>query len=107
MVDLAKIEAVMQWEVLKSPSDIRSFLGLVGYYRRLILHFSKILVPPHSSDEEGVDFWWGLEQQWAFETLRQRLCDAPVLTLPEGVEDFEVYCDASITVLGAVLMQRG
>ena len=51
-----------------------------------------------------VDFRWGPEQQRAFETLRQRLCEAPVLTLPEGVEDFVVFCDASITGLGAVLM---
>ena len=52
-------------------------------------------------------FRWGPEQQAAFETLRQRLCEAPILALPEGVEDFVVYCDASISGLGAVLMQRG
>ena len=52
-------------------------------------------------------FRWGPEQQVAFEILRQRLCEAPILALPEGVEDFVVYCDASISGLGAVLMQRG
>ena len=50
---------------------------------------------------------WGPEQQSTFETLRQRLCEAPLLTLPEGVEDFVVFYDASITALGAFLMQRG
>ena len=49
-------------------------------------------------------FQWGPKQQEAFETLRQRLCEAPILALPEGVEDFVVYCDASISGLGAVLM---
>ena len=107
MVDPAKVEAVMQWETPKSPSDIRSFLGLAGYYRRFIRDFSKIVVPLTRLTRKGVDFRWGPEQQRAFETLRQRLCEAPVLTLPEGVEDFVVFCDASITGLGAVLMQRG
>ena len=54
-----------------------------------------------------MDFRWGPEQQRAFETLRQRLCEALVLTLPEGVEDFVMFCDASVTGLGVVLMQRG
>ena len=97
----------MQWETPKSPSDIRSFLGLVGYYRRFIRDFSKIVVPLTRLTRKWVDFRWGPEQQRAFETLHQRLCEAPVLKLPEGVEEFVVFCDASITVLGAVLMQRG
>ena len=61
----------------------------------------------HSSDEEGVNFRWGPDKQTTFKTLRQRLCKPPVLTLPEGVEDFVVFCDAYITGLGVVLMQRG
>ena len=107
LVDPAKIEAVMQWEVPRSPSEIRSFLGLAGYYRRFIQDFSKIAVPLTRLTKKSVVFRWGPEQQAAFETLRQRLCEAPILTLPEGVEDFVVYCDASITGMGAVLMQRG
>ena len=103
MVDLAKIEAVMQWEFLNSPSNIRGFLGLEGYYRRFIHDFSKIAVP--LTTRKGVDFWWGPEQQRAFKTLRHQLCESPVLTLPKGVEDFVVFCDASITGLGAALMQ--
>ncbi|CAH1438308.1 unnamed protein product [Lactuca virosa] len=74
------------------------------YYRRFILDLSKIVVPPTRLTRKGVDFQWGPEQQTAFETLRQRLCEALVLTLPEGVEDFVVFCNASITGLGAVLM---
>ena len=104
LVDPAKIEAVMSWEVPKSPSEIRSFLGLAGYYRRFIRDFSKIVVPLTRLTRKGVVFSWGPEQQASFETLRHRLCEAPVLALPEGIEDFVVYCDASISGLGAVLM---
>nr|KAJ0210710.1 hypothetical protein LSAT_V11C400211960 [Lactuca sativa] len=96
LVDPAKIEAMMQWEVPRSPSEIWSFLGLAGYYRRFIQNFSKITVPLTRLTKNLVTFSWGPEQQTTFETLRQRLCDAPILTLPEGVDDFVVYCDASI-----------
>ena len=91
----------------RSPSEIRSFLWLAGYYRRFIRDCSKIVVPLTRLTRKGVTFSWGREQQTSFETLRQRLCEAPVLAFPEGMEDFVVYCDASILGLGAVLMQRG
>ena len=70
LVDPAKIEAVMSWEVPKSPSEIRSFLGLAGYYRRFIRDFSKIVVPLTRLTRKGVVFSWGLEQQASFENLR-------------------------------------
>ena len=104
LVDPAKIEDVMQWEVLRSPIEIRSFLGLAGYYRRFIQDFSKIDVPLTRLTRKAMVFRWGPEQQAAFRTLRQILCEAPILALPEGVEDFVVYCDASISGLGVVLM---
>ncbi|KAJ9567489.1 hypothetical protein OSB04_003455 [Centaurea solstitialis] len=106
-VDPAKIEAVMNWEVPKAPTEIRSFLGLAGYYRRFIQDFSKIAVPLTRLTKKSEPYVWGSEQQMAFDTLRQKLCEAPVLTLPEGVEDMTVYCDASRLGLGCVLMQRG
>ncbi|GJS11115.1 reverse transcriptase domain-containing protein [Tanacetum coccineum] len=77
-VDPSKIEAVKNWKTPTTPSEIRSFLGLAG-----------------------------VEQEEAFQTLKNNLCDAPILTLPDGVEDFMVYCDASNQGLGCVLMQRG
>ena len=61
LVDLAKIEVVMQWVVLKSPLDIRSFQGLVEYYQRFIQNFSKIAVPFTCPTRKGVDFQWGPE----------------------------------------------
>ena len=96
----------MSWEVPRSPTEIRSFLVLAGYYRRFIRDFSKIAVPLTKLTRKGVAFAWGPEQQASFETLHQRLCEAPVLALPEGMEDFVVYCDASILGLGAVLCRE-
>ncbi|GJX61356.1 putative reverse transcriptase domain-containing protein [Tanacetum coccineum] len=78
-VDPAKIKSIKDWASPKSPTEIRQFLGLAGYYRRFI---------------EG------------FQLLKQKLCSAPILALPEGSEDFIAYCDASKKGLGAVLMQR-
>ncbi|KAJ9556412.1 hypothetical protein OSB04_011026 [Centaurea solstitialis] len=103
----AKVEAVMKWETPKSPTKIRSFLGLAGYYHRFIQDFSKVAVPLTKLTRKNVSFIWGELQQSAFETLRQKLCEALVLMLPEGVEDMTVYCDASYHGLGCVLMQRG
>ncbi|KAJ9556097.1 hypothetical protein OSB04_010711 [Centaurea solstitialis] len=106
-VDLAKNEALMNLEVPKAPTEIRSFLGLAGYYRRFTQDFSKIAVPLTRLMKKSEPYIWGSEQQMTFETLRRKLCEAPVLTLPDGVEDMTVYCDASRLGLGCVLMQRG
>ncbi|GJW10895.1 putative reverse transcriptase domain-containing protein [Tanacetum coccineum] len=80
-VDPSKIEAVKNWKAPTTPSEIRSFLRLASYYRRFI--------------EE------------AFHTLKDILCNAPILSLPDGIKDFVVYCEASNQGLGCVLMQRG
>lgn len=88
-------------------SDIQSFLGLAGYYWRFISDFSKIAVPLTRLRRKDVNFRWGPEKQATFETLRQNLFELTVLTLTKGVEDFDVYYDASVIGLGAVLMQRG
>lgn len=97
----------MSWEVPKTPTEIQSFVGLAGYYRTFIHDFFKITVPLTKLTRKGVDFKCGDEQQQAFETLRQRLCEAPVLTLPQGVDNMMVYCDASLLGIGFVLMQKG
>ncbi|GJR47198.1 reverse transcriptase domain-containing protein [Tanacetum coccineum] len=106
-VDPSKIEAVKNWKTPTTPSEIRSFLGLAGYYRRFIANFSKIAKPLTSLTQKNQKYVWGVEQEEAFQTLKSNLCDAPILTLPDGVEDFVVYCDASNQGLGCVLMQRG
>ncbi|GJZ63331.1 putative reverse transcriptase domain-containing protein [Tanacetum coccineum] len=105
-VDPAKIEAVKNWASPTTPSEIRQFLGLVGYYRRFIEGFSKIAKPMTELTQKNQKFDWGEEQEEAFQLLKQKLCVAPILALPEGSDDFVVYCDASIKGLGVVLMQR-
>ncbi|GJZ04510.1 putative reverse transcriptase domain-containing protein, partial [Tanacetum coccineum] len=82
------------------------FLGLAGYYRRFIEGFSKIAKPMTKLTQKKVKFEWGDKQEAAFQLLKQKLCSAPILALPEGSEDFIAYCDASKKGLGAVLMQR-
>ncbi|GJV33683.1 putative reverse transcriptase domain-containing protein [Tanacetum coccineum] len=105
-VDPSKIEAVKNWKAPTTPSEIRSFLGLAGYYRRFIANFSKIAKPLTSLTQKNQKYVWGVEQEEAFQTLKNNLCEAPILSLPDRVEDFVVYCDASNQGLGCVLMQR-
>ncbi|GJR27948.1 putative reverse transcriptase domain-containing protein [Tanacetum coccineum] len=105
-VDPANIESIKDWTSPKSPTEIRQFLGLAGYYRRFIEGFSKIAKPMTKLTQKKVKFEWGDKQEAAFQLLKQKLCSAPILALPEGSEDFIAYCDASKKGLGAVLMQR-
>ncbi|GJW36123.1 putative reverse transcriptase domain-containing protein [Tanacetum coccineum] len=105
-VDPAKIESIKDWTSPKSPTEIRQFLGLAGYYRRFIEGFSKIAKPMTKLTQKKVKFEWGDKQEAAFQLLKQKLCSAPILALPEGSEDFIAYCDASKKGLGAVLIQR-
>nr|GEY16811.1 hypothetical protein [Tanacetum cinerariifolium] len=106
-VDPSKIEAVKNWKAPKTPSKVCSFLGLVGYYCRFIENSSKISKSLTILTQKCNTFNWGEEQELAFQTLKDKLCNAPVLALPEGPEDFVVYYDASGIGLGCVLMQRG
>ncbi|GJS56910.1 putative reverse transcriptase domain-containing protein [Tanacetum coccineum] len=105
-VDPAKIEAVKNWTSPTTPTEVRQFLGLAGYYRRFIEGFSKIAKPLTKLTQKNKNYIWGEEQESAFQLLKQKLCEAPILALPEGNDDFVIYCDASLQGLGAVLMQR-
>ncbi|GJW49707.1 putative reverse transcriptase domain-containing protein [Tanacetum coccineum] len=105
-VDPAKIEAVKNWASPTTPTEVRQFLGLAGYYRRFIEGFSKIAKPLTELTQKNKKYIWGENQESAFQLLKQKLCEAPILALPEGNDDFVVYCDASHQGLGAVLMQR-
>ncbi|GJY52130.1 putative reverse transcriptase domain-containing protein, partial [Tanacetum coccineum] len=90
-----------------SQSEVRSFLCLALYYCRFIKNFSKIAKSLTVLTQKSKTFDWGEEQERAFQTLKDKLCTAPVLALPDGPEDFMMYCDASGLGLGCVLMQRG
>ncbi|GKA88053.1 putative reverse transcriptase domain-containing protein [Tanacetum coccineum] len=105
-VDPAKIESIKDWTSPKSPTEIHQFLGLAGYYRRFIEGFSKIAKPMTKLTQKKVKFEWGDKQEAAFQLLKQKLCSAPILALPEGSKDFIAYCDASKKGLRIVLMQR-
>ncbi|GJS22847.1 putative reverse transcriptase domain-containing protein [Tanacetum coccineum] len=105
-VDPAKIEAIKSWAAPTTPTEVRQFLGLAGYYRRFIEGFSLISKPLTKLTQKNKKYEWGKEEEEAFQTLKQKLCSAPILALPEGTEDFVVYCDASLKGYGAVLMQR-
>ncbi|GJX03812.1 putative reverse transcriptase domain-containing protein [Tanacetum coccineum] len=105
-VDPAKIEAVKNWTSPTTPTEIRQFLGLVGYYRRFIKDFSKIAKSLTELTQKNKKYIWGKDQESAFQLLKQKLCEALILALPEGNDNFVVYCDASHQGLGAVLMQR-
>ncbi|GJR19505.1 putative reverse transcriptase domain-containing protein [Tanacetum coccineum] len=106
-VDPSKIEAVKNWKALRTPSKVRSFLGLAGYYRRLIENFSKIAKSLTILTQKCKTFDWDEDQELTFQTFKDKLCNAPVLALPDRPEDFVVYCNASGIGLGCVLMQRG
>nr|XP_043625640.1 uncharacterized protein LOC122597071 [Erigeron canadensis] len=84
-VDPSKIEAIKKWEAPKTPTEVRSFLGLAGYYRRFIQGFSKIAVPLTQLTQKSREFIWGEEQEQAFQTLKNMLCEAPILALPANV----------------------
>ncbi|GKD08941.1 putative reverse transcriptase domain-containing protein [Tanacetum coccineum] len=90
-------EAVKNWKAPITPLEVRSFLGLAGYYRRFIANFSK----------KNQKYEWGKKEEEAFQTLKNNLCDAPILSLPDRIEEFVVYFDASNQGIGCVLMQRG
>ncbi|KAK8594732.1 hypothetical protein V6N13_015651 [Hibiscus sabdariffa] len=106
-VDPGKIEAIVSWKQPKNVSEIRSFLGLAGYYRRFVEGFSIIAAPLTKLLKKDVPFVWTEAQQASFEKLKKALTQAPVLVQPESGKDFAVYSDASHSRLGYVLMQEG
>ncbi|GJX10834.1 putative reverse transcriptase domain-containing protein [Tanacetum coccineum] len=103
-VDHAKIEAIKSWAAPTKSTEVRQFLGLVRYYRRFIEGFSLISKPLTKLTQKNKKYEWGKEEEEAFQMLKQKLCSATILALPEGTKDFMVYCDASLKGYGAVLM---
>jgi hypothetical protein len=105
-VDLGKVRDVLNWMPPTNVSEIRSFLGLAGYYRRFIKNFSTIAKPMTKLLEKNKAFEWTGECQTSFEELKKRLTSALVLILPDLTKKFDIYCDASHRGLGCVLMQE-
>ena len=106
-VDPNKIAAIVNWKPPRSVTEVRSFLGLAGYYRRFVRNFSIITSPMTKLLRKDVRYRWTPECQQSFEILKEKLTTAPVLTLPVEGGRFVVYSDASKQGLGCVLMQEG
>ena len=105
-VDPQKVEAILNWKPPTSVTEIRSFLGLEGYYCKFIEGFSKIAAPLTRQTRKEEPFLWSEVCQKSFDELKRRLTSAPVLTLPSGQDGFAVYCDASRQGLGCVLIKN-
>ena len=106
-MDPAKVKEVLDWKVPTSVHEVRSFLGLAGYYRQFILEFSKISKPMTCLLKKDEQFVWTPECKEAFHKLRTLLTSAPVLAQPDIEKPFDVFCNASGIGLGCVLMQEG
>jgi hypothetical protein len=104
---LEKVKAVVEWTRPTSVFEIRSFLGLAGYYRRFIEGFLKLSGPLTALTRKNARFVWTDECEQCFQELKRRLVNAPVLAFPTKSENFVVYSDASKKGLGCVLMQNG
>lgn len=106
-VDPTKVEVVLDWRQPKSVTEVRSFLGLAGYYQRFIEGFSKIARPLTQLLKKEKKFEWTETYEESFQELKKRLVSALVLVLPDIRKDFVVFCDACREGLGCVLMQEG
>ena len=106
-VDPKKIEVVVEWKPPRNVTEVRSFLGLAGYYRRFVKGFSMITAPMTKLRQKNVKFEWGEECQRIFDKLKAFLTEAPVLTQPTCGKEYVIFSDASLNGLGCVLMQEG
>ena len=108
-VYLAKIQVIHDWPTPTTLNELRRFFGLANFYCRFVLGFSHITWALNQITRGGgkAEFMWGWSQQQEFDDLKQRLCSAPVLSLPYLQQPFEIETDASDYVVGIVLTQHG
>jgi hypothetical protein len=106
-VDPCKVRAVLDWKPLRTMHQVRSLLGLAGYYRRFIPNFSKIAKPITDLLKNEENFAWNAERDEALQTLKKLLTTSPMLAQPDITKSLDVYYDASGTRLGCVLMKEG
>ncbi|KAK5775278.1 hypothetical protein PVK06_043151 [Gossypium arboreum] len=106
-VDPNKISSILNWKPPRNITEVRSFLGLAGYYRRFVKGFSMIATPMTKLLQKDVKFEWTEKCQKSFDQLKTYLTEAPILVQPESGKEFVIYSDASLLGLGCVLMQEG
>ncbi|GKF85930.1 putative reverse transcriptase domain-containing protein, partial [Tanacetum coccineum] len=106
-MDPVKVEAITKWPRSTTVTEVRSFLGLAGYYRRFVEGFSRLDLLLTKLMRKGEKSVWDEEREKSFEELKNRLESAPILTLPSGTDGYQIYSDASKKGLGCVLMQHG
>jgi hypothetical protein len=106
-VDSDKVRDVLEWKPPMYVHQVRSFLGLVGYYQRFIPNFSKIVKSITKLFKKGTKYVWSKDCDDALQTLKKLLTTSSVLAQPDIAKLFDVYCDASGIGLGCVLMQEG
>ena len=107
VVDPKKVEALVEWNRPNSVTEVHSFLGLAGYYRRFVEGFSHLAMPLTSLTQKGAKFEWTRKCEESFQELKKRLVSTPILTIPSGNGGFTIYNDASKKGLGCVLMKHG
>ncbi|XP_052173738.1 uncharacterized protein LOC127789029 [Diospyros lotus] len=106
-VDPTKVESIKSWGLPKMVTEIKSFLGLAGYYRKFVEGFSRIAMPLTRLTQKEVKFEWSESCEQSFNELKKRLISAPILSMPNGSGGFMICTDASKNRLGCVLMQYG
>jgi hypothetical protein len=105
--DPGKVAAVQQWPPPQHIKELRSFLGLAGYYRKFVRSFAILARPLTNLLKKGALFVWTPSHQQAFEALKSSLVSAPVLALPDFTKPFQLQTDACDTGVSAVLLQDG
>jgi hypothetical protein len=105
-VDEQKVEAIRAWPTHTTVRQVKSFHGLASFYRRLVKGFSSLAAPLNELMKKNMPFKWGKAQENAFNTLKDKLANAPLLQLPDFGKTFEIECDASGIIIGGVLMQE-